>query len=92
MRQSALINPFRDLAEGLASRGIAVLRFEKRTKQYPEELMAEFPQMTVQEEFIDDALAAIRLLQDTPEIDAEQIYILGHSLGGNAGTTHCRAK
>lgn len=74
--------PFRDLAEGLASRGIAVLRFEKRTKQYPEELMAEFPQMTVQEESIDDALAAIQLLQDTPEIDAEQIYILGHSLGG----------
>ena len=74
--------PFRDLAEGLASRGIAVLRFEKRTKQYPEDLMAEFPQMTVQEESIDDALAAIRLLQDTPEIDAEQIYILGHSLGG----------
>lgn len=74
--------PFRDLAEGLASRGIAVLRFEKRTKQYPQELIAEFPQMTVQEESIDDALAAIRLLQDTPEIDAEQIYILGHSLGG----------
>jgi hypothetical protein len=27
--------PFRDLANGLASRGIAVLRYEKRTKQYP---------------------------------------------------------
>src|SRR6185369_4322477 len=27
--------PFQDLAQGLASQGIAVLRYEKRTKQHP---------------------------------------------------------
>ena len=31
--------PFRDLAQGLASKGIAVLRYEKRTKFYAEEVI-----------------------------------------------------
>ena len=32
---------FRDLAEGLASRGVAVLRYEKRTRQYPQQCVAD---------------------------------------------------
>lgn len=74
--------PFRDLAGGLASRGVAVLRYEKRTKahgnQYTPELISH---LTVQEEVIDDALAAVRLLRQTPAIDPQRIYVLGHSLG-----------
>ena len=31
--------PFRDLAGGLASQGIAVLRYEKRTRQHPLKLL-----------------------------------------------------
>ena len=75
--------PFRDLAWGLASRGIAVLRYEKRTKahaaQFTPELVAG---LTVKEETIDDALAAVELLRRTPGIDPDRITVLGHSLGG----------
>jgi uncharacterized protein len=74
--------PFRDLAWGLASQGIAVLRYEKRTKAHLGRITPEMvARMTVQEEVIDDALAAIRLLHQTPGIDPKSVYVLGHSLG-----------
>jgi hypothetical protein len=73
--------PFRDLAEGLATAGIAVLRYEKRTLHYAGEA-ASFSPMTVQEETIDDALAAVATLRDIPEVPAEAVFLLGHSLGG----------
>ncbi len=41
-----------------------------------------FALMTVKEETIDDAVAAARLLQNTPGLDPKRIFILGHSLGG----------
>ena len=74
--------PFRDLAWGLASEGIAVLRYEKRTREHGLELVALRHTMTVQDEVIDDALAAVRLLRRTDGIDARRIFVLGHSLGG----------
>jgi uncharacterized protein len=73
--------PFRDLAWGLASQGIAVLRYEKRTQEYPQEVAATLEELTVQEETVDDALAAVSLLRETEEIDTRRIYVLGHSLG-----------
>jgi dienelactone hydrolase len=73
--------PFRDLAEGLATAGVAVLRYEKRTLHYAEELAAA-EGLTVQEETVDDALAAVEALRMVPEISAEDIFVLGHSLGG----------
>jgi dienelactone hydrolase len=72
--------PFRDLAWGLASRGIAVLRYEKRTKAYPQQLAA-LRNITVRDEVTDDALAAVALLRTTPGIDPNHIFVLGHSLG-----------
>jgi len=74
--------PFRDLAWGLASQGIAVLRYEKRTNVYAASLESERDTLTVKEEVIDDALEAVALLRARPEIDAQQIFVLGHSLGG----------
>jgi dienelactone hydrolase len=74
--------PFRDLAWGLASQGIAVLRYEKRTKVYAAQMNSELETLTVKEEVIDDALEAVALLRARPEIDAQQIFVLGHSLGG----------
>ncbi len=73
--------PFRDLAEGLASRGIAVLRYEKRTFVYPAR-MAAVKDLTVQQETVEDAVKAAALLRQQPEIDPNRIYVLGHSLGG----------
>jgi dienelactone hydrolase len=73
---------FRDLGWGLASQGIAVLRYEKRTKAYAGKFSPEMlARMTVQEEVIDDALSAVRLLRQTSEIDSGRIYVLGCSLG-----------
>ena len=75
--------PFRDLAEGLASRGIAVLRYEKRTKQHAAKFTPEIlATLTVREETVDDALAAVTLLRQTEGIDPARICVLGHSLGG----------
>ena len=74
--------PFRDLAWGLASQGIAVLRYEKRTKAHGGQLTPNLvAKTTVQEEVIDDALYAVQLLRHTPGIDLGGIYVLGHSLG-----------
>ncbi len=73
--------PFRDLAEGLASRGIAVLRYEKRTKVYASR-MAGFKDFTVQQETVEDAVKAVALLRAQPEIAASRVFLLGHSLGG----------
>jgi dienelactone hydrolase len=72
---------FRDLADGLASRGIAVLRYEKRTKAHP----AEFGpghSFTMNEETVDDAIQAAVLLRARPPIDPKRVFVLGHSQGG----------
>ena len=77
--------PFQDLAWGLASRGIAVLRYDKRSKVYGAKILAD-PKlestMTVKDETIDDALAAAALLQRTAKVEKTRVFILGHSLGG----------
>ncbi len=75
--------PFRDLAWGLASQGIAVLRYDKRTYAHKDLFTpAVLATFTVQEETIDDALLAAKLLRQTPEIDPKRVFVLGHSLGG----------
>jgi dienelactone hydrolase len=73
--------PFKDIAWGLASRGIAVLRYEKRSKVYtdPAKWGKSF---TVKEEVIDDALAAVEVLRGSTRIDPKRIFVLGHSNGG----------
>jgi uncharacterized protein len=73
--------PFRDIAWGLASQGIAVLRYDKRTLVY-RATIAGLPNFTVQDEFVSDAIAAVRLLAQTSGIDHRHIYVLGHSEGG----------
>ncbi|HYV76261.1 MAG TPA: alpha/beta fold hydrolase [Candidatus Binatia bacterium] len=73
--------PFKDLAWGLASQNIAVLRYVKRTKQYGADSKGDAP-FTVKDEVTDDAIAAVTLLSKLPEINKKQIYLLGHSLGG----------
>jgi uncharacterized protein len=74
--------PFRDLAHGLASRGIAVLRYEKRTKEHPIRMALLVDSITVKEETVDDAAAAFDALASQKKIDPKRIFVLGHSLGG----------
>ncbi|MEO8149256.1 MAG: alpha/beta hydrolase [Bacteroidia bacterium] len=72
---------FKDLAYGLASKDIAVMRYEKRTRQYQTECFAPINDLTIKEEVIDDALAAIQTAKSVVAIDPARIYICGHSLG-----------
>jgi uncharacterized protein len=77
--------PFKDIAWGLASRGIAVLRYVKRTKQYGSASSDDPAALTVNDEAVNDARAAVALLASQPKIDPRRIYVLGHSLGAYLG-------
>ncbi len=74
--------PLRDIAWGLASSGIAVLRYDKRTKAHQAEMAPVAATITVKEEVLDDAVAAVDLLRATPGIDPDRVVVAGHSLGG----------
>jgi dienelactone hydrolase len=77
------VKPFRDLAWGLGSKGIAVLRYEKRTRVYADKFkQAELQNFTVREETIDDALSAAKQLRQADGIDPKRVFVLGLSLGG----------
>ncbi len=73
--------PFKDLALGLASQGIAVLRYDKRTKVHGAKFAA-LSDATVDGEAVDDAVAAVELLRKDARIDGKHIVVVGHSLGG----------
>lgn len=76
------MTPFRDLADGLAARGIASLRYDKRTFAHGRKMLkAKASGMTVREETIEDALLAIEMLRADRRIDSDSIFILGHSMG-----------
>ncbi|MGW2324808.1 alpha/beta hydrolase family protein [Streptomyces sp. NPDC001700] len=71
--------PLKDLAWGLAAREVAVLRFDKVTFAHPDRLPSAF---TMADEYLPHALAAVRLLQQQPEVAPDRVYLLGHSMGG----------
>ena len=66
---------FRDLAEGLSSRGIAVLRYDKRTLTYGDKMgdMA----FTLDQETVEDAVRAIGVLRQQPEVAANRSTFWG---------------
>lgn len=73
---------FKDLAWGMASKGIAVLRYDKRTLKHGKELTPEMiATLTVKEEVIDDALLAVKLLRENEKVKSDAVFLLGHSLG-----------
>lgn len=69
--------PFEDIAHGLAEQGVATLRYNKCTYQYPAD-----GGDTIEYELLDDAAAAVKMLCNDRRIDPNRIYLLGHSLGG----------
>ena len=76
---------FKDLAWGLASRGVAVLRYTKRTHLFGAGLGAgQMSSFSLREELLDDAQAAVAKLASRKDIDHRHTYLLGHSLGGFA--------
>ena len=72
--------PFLDIARGLAAQGIAVLRYEKRTKARPQDFTSGM--FGVDEETTNDAVQAVATLRGIDGIDPKRVFVLGHSQGG----------
>jgi uncharacterized protein len=75
--------PFKDIAYGLASDDIAVLRYEKRTKHCTYWVNNNIYTLTVEDETINDAVKAVEQLKQHDKINPDKIFIVGHSLGAN---------
>ena len=71
--------PLLDLAYGLADRGVAVLRFDKRTWLRASTLP---PDATAEEVQVRDVLRAVRQVRALREVDDARVFIAAHSLGG----------
>lgn len=69
--------PFQDLAHGLAAKGIATIRYDDR--YYHDASL--YQEVTIEEEMLDDVSGAIELAR-TLDIDPDNIFLIGHSLGG----------
>ncbi len=72
--------PFLDIARGLAAEGIAVLRYEKRTKARPQDFASGV--YGVDDETTNDAVLAVDALRKVEGIDPARVFVLGHSQGG----------
>jgi len=73
---------FRDLAEGLSTRGVAVLRYDRRTHACPNSVApAEY---TLDSVSVDDALLALDRVRGVDGIDPDRVSVAGLSLGGMA--------
>lgn len=70
----------RDLAWGLASRGVAVLRFDKVTHAHRSQV-AKIQDFTVADEYVPHAVAAVHLLQQHPAVNPAMVFAVGHSMG-----------
>ena len=77
------LKPFKDIAEALSKQGIAVLRYDKRTYAQRSRVLSlpNYNEFTVEEEIIQDAITAGRLLAADSRVDPNRIFIMGHSLG-----------
>lgn len=76
-----LNKPLKDLAWGLASRGVAVLRFDKVTYTHSGQV-ENARDFTMTDEYVPHAVAAVHILQQQPMVDPARVFVLGHSMGG----------
>lgn len=73
---------FHDLALALAEKGIASIRYDKRTLIHAASFTPEEMQnFSVYQESIEDAVLAARLAQTIERIDDQRVFVVGHSLG-----------
>jgi uncharacterized protein len=71
-------HPFADIADGLSSRGIIVLRYDKNSYA---RWNLNPPKTTVDDEVVDDAVAAVKLVQARTDVARDRVFIVGHGLG-----------
>ncbi len=70
--------PFRDIAYGLGNKGIATLRWSKRTRDYPN-IVDDKPQFNIENEYAEEVTAALSFIKT--KYPKAKLYLLGHSLG-----------
>lgn len=68
---------YRDLAEHLAGRGLAVLRYDKRCAG-----ASDCKAATTFDDYVDDARKAMLFLKNHPQVDPAKVFLFGHSEGG----------
>ena len=79
----AAARPLRDLALGLATLGVASIRWDKRvTDPVALTALAPLADATVKHEYLYDASLAIALAESTAGLDPARVFVLGHSQGG----------
>jgi uncharacterized protein len=71
---------FKDLAEGLVSRGFVVLRYDKRAFVYGQQMSGT--SYTLQQDTVEDVVRALSLLRKQPNV--KRVFVVAHSLGGYA--------
>ena len=74
------VKVFKDLAEGLASRGVMVLRYDKRVRTYPG--VGQTRDYTAEPEIIEDAVIALAALRAQPELKTSKAFAMGLGFGG----------
>ena len=75
------LTPFKDIALGLAQRGIASVRYNKRSFAHGLKMLRARTPITVREEVIEDALLAAAMLRADSRIDPARVFLAGHSMG-----------
>jgi hypothetical protein len=86
--KDATIGPnriYKDFSWGLANKGIATLRFDKRTKAYFGKIMKEHKNgnyYNIEQEYLEDIKELVKKVSKKEAIDPNRIYLMGHSQGG----------
>ena len=75
------LTPFKNIAEGLAARGVACIRYDKRSFAHGPKMLRDKAPITVWEEVIEDALLAAAMLRADGRIDPKRVFLAGHSMG-----------
>jgi pimeloyl-ACP methyl ester carboxylesterase len=68
---------YRDIAEHMAARGMVVLRYDKRCAG-----LSECKEPKTFEDYVDDALGAMKFLRGLREVDRSRLFLFGHGEGG----------
>lgn len=78
---------YRDLAEHLAGKGLAVLRYDKRCAG-----TSECKPAATFDDYVDDARKAVEFLKAQPGVDPAKVFLFGHGEGGYIGSSLAAAE
>ncbi|MFY8019778.1 MAG: DUF3887 domain-containing protein [Bacteroidia bacterium] len=77
---------YKDLGWGLASKGVATFRYDKRTYHYQKELIEKDKKgelnFDIRSEYLQDLKEILSSLKKRKDFNTKRIYLLGHSQGG----------